>query len=92
VADKNKLTVEQFEEIRGRRSQDDMTALLAHVQADLGIKDPPPEPSHADSPPRVNTEPQSIIEVEPTPPPAIPPPPDQQPAAQGARSRTRSSG
>jgi hypothetical protein len=86
VGDKNKLTVEEFEEIRLRRSQDDMTALLAHVQADLGIKDPPPEPSHSDSPPRVNTEPQAVVEVKPA---AAAP---SKPAAQGARTHTRSSG
>lgn len=81
-----KLTVPEFLQIRERRSQDDIKALIAHVGAHLGVDPPQPEPSHSDVPPSdAPPEPQQVVEVTAAPPPA-------KPAAPSRARKRRSSG
>lgn len=82
-----KLTVPEFLQIRERRSQDDIKALIAHVEAHLGVDPPAPEPSHSDVPPfDAPPEPQQVVEVTTTPPPA-----PVKPAVSNKRARQRRS-
>ena len=59
----SKLTREEFDIIRERRSQDDMATLIAYVEEQFGIAAPRPEPSTSDAPPHPGSEPQTVVTV-----------------------------
>lgn len=61
------LTREEFQEIRVRRSQDDLNALIAHVEEQFGIAPPPVVVE-----PAVAAEPQLVVTVAPAAEPDAP--------------------